>query len=141
MNTLELSKELHKNMNKILSPTGYKHIINRGNNLIRFDVVNRMLIEMQLQNAYELKTEEEWLIENRKIRNKQKPIYLVMPKYTYEYIECDTGEKLINNDLSVDELKKAIEYNIVEKVEVIDDMYVLPFYDLIQMNYLILHII
>lgn len=127
-----LSEKLNKNINKLLSPSGYKNILNRGNNLIRFDVLNRMLIELQGSGSFDLKTEEEWLIENRQIRKKEKPIYIIMPRYESSLIDVQSGETLGKTDLSIEEIEKAIEYNIIERVNQVTDLYTLAMYDIRQ---------
>lgn len=127
-----LSEKLNKNINELLSPSGYKNILNRGNNLIRFDVLNRMLIEMQGSGSFDLKTEEEWLIENRQIRKKEKPIYIIMPRYESSLIDTQSGEVLGKTDLSTEEVEKAIEYNIIERVNQVTDLYTLAMYDIRQ---------
>ena len=69
METVEISKLFQDNINKVLTPSGYKHIIKRDNNLSRFDILNRILIEIQYPNAYDIRTSEEWLIDNRNVKN------------------------------------------------------------------------
>lgn len=132
MEVKELSELLNKNFNKLFTPNRYKHILNRGNNLIRLDIVNRMLVELQYDNAFDLRTSDEWLLENRGIVKKEKPIYLIIPKYKYEYIDKETGKTIDNKELSIGEINKAIEYNIIERVDTIDNMYTIPVFDIRQ---------
>lgn len=132
MDVLDLSEILQNNLDKVLSPVGYKHLLNRANNLIRFDVVNRMLIEAQSDSAYDLRTEQEWNIDNRKLNSNAKPVFIIVPKYKYGYMDTDTNKIVDNMDLSPDEILKAIEYDIIERVETIDDAYTLPLFDIKQ---------
>lgn len=132
MGISELTDLIHNNTDKLTSIDGYKAILNRGNNLIRFDVLNRILIYLQLENAFDLKTVEEWGILGRKIRSNQKPIFIAIPKYKTTYIETDTGNSIDTSDLTPDELLKALEYKIIHREDNIDTVCTLPLYDIRQ---------
>ena len=77
MEATKLAEMLNNNMNKILTPSGYKRILNKKNNLVRYDIINRMLIDVQSKDSFDLKTYDEWLIEGRKVKDKAKPIYII----------------------------------------------------------------
>lgn len=134
MDNNQLVELLKENIDKVLSPTGYKHLLNRGNNLIRYDVLNRMFIECQYSKAFDLKTYDEWLIEGREIRSNQLPIYIVVPKSTTGYVDTQTGNVIDTQemDLNVLEFGKALEYGIIKEVSDIQDIKVIPVYDIRQ---------
>lgn len=130
MNVDELTSQLNQNLSKLLSPVGYKNILNRANNLSTFDVINRILIEMQKSNAFEIRTEEDWALKGRRVKKNANIIYILLPKYSYRYKDRSSGEILTTLDLNSNELKKAIEYNIIEKVEILDDLFCIEMYDI-----------
>ena len=132
MGISELTNLIQNNSDKITSMAGYKAILNRGNNLIRFDVLNRILIYLQLENAFDLKTVDEWAIVGRRIRNNQNPVFIILPKYKTTYIETDTGRSINESDLTPDELLKALEYNIVRREDNIETVYKIALYDIRQ---------
>lgn len=134
MDNNQLVELLKENIDKVLSPAGYKHLLNRGNNLIRYDVLNRMFIECQYNKAFDLKTYDEWLIEGREIRGKQLPIYIVIPKSTTGYVDTQTGNVIDTQemDLNVLEFGKALEYGIIKEISDIQDIKVIPVYDIRQ---------
>lgn len=132
MDIVELAKMLENNMNKLLNVQGYTKLLDRGNNLIRFDVLNRMLILIQNDKAFDLKTYDEWLMDDRQVNDKEKPISIVLPSYKSEYIEIETGKKLEENDLNHNELVKALEYGIIERVDIIENMYTMKLFDIRQ---------
>lgn len=132
MNIHEIKDIFNKGLDIISNPNDYKNIIDMRNNLYRLDTINRVLVYVQNKDAFDIKSRAEWSIQCRDIMKRQKPIYLIMPKYKTEYIDCESGEELINSDLSIDELNKALEYGVVVKKETISNTYIEAFYDIRQ---------
>lgn len=132
METVEISRLFQDNINKVLTPSGYKHIIRRDNNLSRFDILNRILIEIQHPNAYDVRTSEEWLIDNRNVKNKSKGISIMLPVYSYKYIDTETGKEIDTNDLTLDELNAAIQHNVVHRQDSLETTCVKQLYDIRQ---------
>lgn len=132
METAEISKLFQDNINKVLTPSGYKHIIRRDNNLSRFDILNRILIEIQYPNAYDVRTSEEWLIDNRNVKNNSKGISIMLPVYSSKYIDAETGEEININDLTLDELNAAIQHNVVLRKDSLETTCIKQLYDIRQ---------
>lgn len=132
MDTHEIKDIFNKGLDMISNPNDYKNIINMRNNLYRLDTINRILVYVQNKNAFDIKSRAEWSIQYRDIMKRQKPIYLIIPRYKTEYIDSESGEELINSDLSVDELNRALEYGVVIKKESISNTAIETFYDIRQ---------
>lgn len=132
METVEISKLFQDNISKVLTPSGYKHIIKRDNNLSRFDILNRILIEIQYPNAYDVRTSEEWLIDNRNVKNNSKGIDIILPVYSSKYIDTETGEEIDINDLTLDELNAAVQHNVVHRQDSLETTCVKQLYDIRQ---------
>lgn len=132
METVEISKLFQDNINKVLTPNGYKHIIRRDNNLSRFDILNRILIEIQYPNAYDVRTSEEWLIDNRNVKTNSKGISIMLPVYSSKYIDAETGEEIDVNDLTLDELNEAIQHNVVLRKDSLETTCIKQLYDIRQ---------
>lgn len=132
MDTHEIKDIFNKGLDMISNPNDYKNIINMRNNLYRLDTINRILVYAQNKNAFDIKSRAEWSIQCRDIMKRQKPIYLIIPRYKTEYIDSESGEELINSDLSVDELNRALEYGVVIKKESILNTDIETFYDIRQ---------
>lgn len=132
METVEISKLFQDNINRVLTPNGYKHIIRRDNNLSRFDILNRILIEIQYPNAYDVRTSEEWLIDNRNVKTNSKGISIMLPVYSSKYIDAETGEEININDLTLDELNAAMQHNVVLRKDSLETTCIKQLYDIRQ---------
>lgn len=132
METVEISKLFQDNIDKVLTPSKYKHIIKRDNNLSRFDILNRILIEIQYPNAFDVRTAEEWIIDNRNIKSKSNGINIILPMYSYSYIDAENGNEININDLTLDELNAAIQHGVVHKKENLETTCVQQLYDIRQ---------
>lgn len=129
MKVEELLKNLYTNLPSILTADGYKNILNRNNCLIRFDVLNRMLIQMQNPDAFELRTFDEWQTIGREPNKDSKCVYLVFPKYEYKYIDIKTSKAIECYDLNTEEIIKAVKYGLIRKDETISTLYAIALYD------------
>lgn len=132
MEIANLAKRIENSIDYVLNEKNYKHIIFKGNNLIRFDVLNRISVFMQNDSAFDIKTEEEWLMIGRKIIDYKNPIWIIMPMYNTKYIDNETKEITDISGLSSDELRKALEHNIVSKTVSIESLYCKATFDIRQ---------
>lgn len=138
MEVKDISKLLYNNIGKLKNPKTYKNVLFKGNNLLRFDILNRILIELQLENSFDVRTYNEWVMEGRQVhdnknsKHKVKPIYILMPRYEHEYIDIETGEKIDTEELNTKEFNKAIEYNLIKRDTTISNIYTIPMYDIRQ---------
>lgn len=132
MEVQELANLFYNNLDKVLTSNNYKSIINRGNNLIRYDIINRILIQIQNKDAFDLKSSDEWEIDGRQVKSGQKPIYVLMPNYVSKYVDAETGKELENNELSIGEINKALEYGIIKRTDTLKQVFTLPVFDIRQ---------
>lgn len=129
MNTKQLYNMLASNIDKLKHEKYYKKVIYNGSNLVRFDTINRILIMLQNDKVVDLKTELEWQELGRMVTREAKPVYLLFPKTVCKYFDTSTNKEVGKCDLSPDELNKALEYNILNKQESVDELYVVSAYD------------
>lgn len=90
-------------------------ILNKCNNLGRYDSINRLIIHSQMKNAFDLRTEQEWFEMGRKIKPRQQPIFVVYTDTKYKYFDGLSGEEFINRDMNNEEFKAALKYGIITK--------------------------
>lgn len=132
METVDIAKLFQDNINKILTPNGYKHIIKRDNNLSRFDIINRILIEIQCPDAYDIRTAEEWIIDNRNVKNENNGINIILPVYSHKYIDSETGNEINSNDLTLDELNAAVRHGVIHREDALETTCIKKLYDIRQ---------
>lgn len=131
MNVEDIYNMLYANIDRILN-INYKDILSKNNNLVRYNILNRILIQIQFKNAYDVRSSDEWELEGRKIINNTLPIYLLIPNYSSEYIDKETGNTLKNNELTQDEILYALKHGVIRKRNILDNLYVKPVYDIKQ---------
>lgn len=132
MNINGIYEALENGIDKLNNPKDYKGIVKRDNNLVRFDFINRILLYAQNNNAFDVRTEDEWKIADRQIINGEKPIFIVIPKYESIYIDKDTNKQISDTDLSMDETYMALKYGIIERSDTIKDIKIQEVYDIRQ---------
>lgn len=131
MNFEEYANELYKNIPKILDEDIYIAILNKGNNLARFDIINKIYITTVYgTDIYDVKTKEEWFSQGRKIIDTSKYINVSVPDYSSEYIDTETHKVVNISDFTVDEFRKAIEYGIIKKESKLENVIVQRVYDI-----------
>lgn len=132
METLEVAKLFQDNIDKVLTPSRYKNIIRMDNNLNRFNIINRILIEIQCPNAYDVRTADEWLIDNRSIKSGSKGINIMLPVCNYKYIDTETGNEINTNDLTLNELNAAVKHGVIRREDAIETYCIKKMYDIRQ---------
>ena len=127
----EFTSELNKNIPKILDENIYIKVINRNNNLARFDIINKLAIcTMNNEIVYDVKTKEEWFEQGRRIIDTSKIVRVIIPNYTSEYIDSLTGKTVDITQFTRDEFVNALRLNIIKKESKFDGMYVQDLYDI-----------
>lgn len=132
MEIQDISKIINMHLVKLKDAEIYKRVLFKGNNLIRFDILNRILIDAQYKDAFDIRTYSEWEIEDRVVDSKAKPIYIVMPRYQHKYVDADTGNEVNTKELNIKEFDKALKYGIIKKDTKISHLYTIPMYDIKQ---------
>lgn len=94
----------------------FKFILSKSNNLGRYDAINRLLIQKQFGGkSFDIRTEQEWFNLGRKVKEKEKPIFILYYDFEQKYIDSETGAEFENKDLNRLEMQKALEYGIIKK--------------------------
>ena len=136
MNNKEILELLEDLDDIMYDSSRLKNILRLDNNLINFEVINRILIEIQSDTnkpAFELKSRKEWELENRTVIEGQQPIYITVPVYQTCYIDAEKDVEITDDDkLTYDELVKAVELGLVIKTEDMSSMSVIPVFDIRQ---------
>lgn len=133
MNTIGIVELLNNNEDKIKSKEFILNILNMQNNLICYDFLSRILIELQCEKAFDVRTQEEWLAVNRSIKSGANPIWIVLPIYEKKYVYSDNENKDADiHDMNIIEKNKAIELNIIKRKESISDIKIQAVYDIRQ---------
>ena len=115
MDNNELIEIYNKKMQDIDVNTA-KRLLNASNRLIDYDIINRVLIDYQVgANEEEVRSEEEWKLLGREVVDTTKVIKLVEAEVVKEYYDVATGEAIKVYELSLAELKKALELGIIER--------------------------
>lgn len=130
MEVEELVRKLMDNIDDVLTPSGYRRIINRDNALFNYDSLNRILIDMQNCDVSELRSPEDWLIHGRKVKSDARAINLILPNYKSKYVDPVTSETVDVSDLSSVELQNALGMSIVVKRDDIQELFVVQLYDI-----------
>ena len=126
----ELGNLILNNSDKLNDIKFIASILNGHNNLFRFNILNRIAIALQKDNAYDLKSEEEWQIIGRFTKKEAKPIFITMPHIKSSYIDTKNNKEFINNDLNPDEIILALQYGLLRHNSNIDRLYVEAVYDI-----------
>ena len=113
----------------------YNNILDMSTSLCGFDVVNRILIEIQRDkgsnvNIKELKTEQEIKLLRRKLSKSAKVINVLIPIKSVKYVDAETGAEIDKSKLSLDDIKLALDNNIIKKIETASDFSVLGMYNI-----------
>lgn len=115
MDSNELMEIYNKKMHDVDVNTA-KRLLNASNRLIDYDIINRVLIDYQVgANEEEVRSEEEWKLLGREVVDTTKVIKLVEAETVNEYYDAATLETIRMYELSLAELKKALELGIVKK--------------------------
>lgn len=134
MNPDELSQYLKDNIERILDKDVYKRILNCGNNLIRFDSMNKIILALQIDrdaNVYDLRTPEEWDIAGRGVIDHSKCFTTAVPIYEVKYYDTSNNEEVSISDLNLDEKSKAIEIGIIRKESSVKNVRAVKVYDIL----------
>ena len=130
MESKELRALLIEGIKKIETPKGYKEIISRKNNLYKFDIINRLLIVGQSENAFDVRTQEEWEINGRGVLNNRNKIFILIPNIKSEYKDTETLESIDVSEFTPDELNKALSLGVINRTDVVNNIHTSIVYDI-----------
>lgn len=127
----EFNSKLNESLPMLLDEDTFIKILNINNNLYRFDILNR--IALNIMYDYELldvKTEEEWFKHGRKIIDKKKIIYITTPKYGTKYIDNETKEQINVIEFTPSEIQEALRLGVISKINDAEDISINIMYDI-----------
>lgn len=112
-----LLTDIDKNITGLVNTKDYRKVISRNNLLFGFDTLNKILIKLQNSDAFDVRTQIEWQIAGRELKQDANEIVIASPNKKIKYFDTRTGEELVISalDLTPDELKQAIENKLVER--------------------------
>lgn len=111
----ELKAKIETNYSILRIEEEYKRYLDRHNNIPNLGFFNRFLTHLQNALATDIKPETIWNIYGRKLKDEHSLIYILVPQYKVGYIYAESGEKLKQNELTNEELSKAIQIGYVQK--------------------------
>lgn len=133
LNIDKVIKIIQDNIEEINKPEFVSSILNMHNNLICFDSLNRILIQLQYKRAFDLRSYEEWEVCGRQIVSGSEPIWVISPYYEHSYVYGDNEDKEADiSDLNIAEKSKALELNIIKRKSKLKDIKIIAVYDIRQ---------
>lgn len=131
MGVAELSALVSDSMEEIAEDKQkYMDLLKFNYSMGSLNVINRILVMNQAGKVTDIRTDDEWAMEGRVISRRAKPIKLLLPIYTYDYISTKSGEKMDASEFNGKERVRAVEMGIMKKVRKIDRLYVEVVYDI-----------
>lgn len=124
---------IQDNIEQINKSDFISNILNMHNNLICFDSLNRILIQLQYEVAFDLRSYEEWEVCGRQVVSGSNPIWVISPQYEYKYVYGeDENREADVSDLNIMEKNKALELNIIKRKSSLKDIKTIAVYDIRQ---------
>jgi hypothetical protein len=114
MDASVLMKRLEDNLDIIFDEEKYKEFLSYVARFHRYSPFNQLLIVLQKPDAFKVAGYRKWIEEGRQVKKGEKAIGILAPKFYNVYTDVKTGERLKKNAMSRSELKKAIEFGLVE---------------------------
>lgn len=103
---------------KSFNEVNIRSLLNRGNNLSRLNILNRIMISGQLKEATtDVRTWAGWRKVGRELNKNIETLIILLPLSEYKYVDTEKGNEVTNRDLNGTEMQKAIQYGIVKIVE------------------------
>lgn len=111
-------KYFSNGVKKSFDEDNLRSLLNRGNNLSRFNIINRIMINGQLKEpTTDARTWIGWRKVNREINKNADTLVVLLPLAEYKYIDPENGNEVTNKDLNPTEMNKAIQFGIVKLTE------------------------
>lgn len=129
MNNEQIANIINDKLTNI-DEMAYKKLLNNNTFLCRYDMVNRILILSQYEEAYDVRTMEEWSKVKACIIDPNKYITTIVPIIDEKYIDKKDGYVIKDNDLNNKEMLKALELNIIERIYDIESISIVKAYDI-----------
>ena len=130
MEVYDIIEEFESIKSKITNSSTIEKLLNRRNNLSRFDIANRLLFISLDEEVTDLRTKEEWYALGREIINTKHIIYGMAPVYTTKYTDSMSGDEIDSYEFTTKEIEKALEYDIIHKEKDVADITIMKLYDI-----------
>lgn len=109
MRSAPLFKLIEDNIEDIFEEQRYKEFLQKVGRFHNYSFYNQLLILMQRPNALKVAGYRAWQKMGRYVKRGEKGIHIIAPRITKVYIDAKDGHTLKKGELSLSELKKAIE--------------------------------
>lgn len=131
MVTNEYIEKLNNNISKLIDEDTFIKTLRHDNNLGRFNIFNRIAFAvLNKQELFDLKTKEEWFDVGRKVIDTKNIIHTLIPIYKISYVDSESSELIDLKDFTDDEIHKAIELGVINKIDRIEDFICYNLYDI-----------
>lgn len=110
----ELMRGIEKNVYKLLDAETILRILDKSNNLAGLEAFNKISVSILGDGTEtDIRTEDEWHIFGRKVTNKNRPLYLVIPRTTRRYVDSISNNPIDITEFSMSEIDLAVAKNII----------------------------
>lgn len=113
----QLIANIDRDMQKLVNTKDYRKVISRNNLLFGFDTLNKILIKIQNIDAFDVRTQTEWQIAGREVKQGANEILIALPDKQVKYFDAITNKEIdiSGTDLTPDELRQAIENKLIDR--------------------------
>lgn len=127
----ELMTNIGKNMYKLFDNDVMLEILDKSNNLNRFDTFNKIaLVLLRTKEITDVRSEDEWNIFGRHVVNRDNKMYIAIPKDSKVYVDAETGEHIDITEFSMRELEIAMNKGIIKMKTEVNTEVVQTVYDI-----------
>lgn len=109
--------DIDRDIQKLVNTKDYRKIISRNNLLFGFDTLNKILIKVQNIDAFDVRTQTEWQIAGREVKQGVNEILIALPDKQVRYFDAIANKEIdiADTDLTPDELQQAIDNKIIDR--------------------------
>lgn len=109
--------DIDRDIQKLVNTKDYRKIISRNNLLFGFDTLNKLLIKVQNIDAFDVRTQTEWQIAGREVKQSANEILVALPDKQVKYFDAITNKEIdiADTDLTPDELQQAVDNKIIDR--------------------------
>lgn len=115
MNIEDMSMIIKDEQDSLNNIDKYKKLFCMNNYLDKYDILCRMLILHQYEDAFDVKSKLQWNTLNREVVKDARKIYVLCPIKENVYKYSDSGEVLKHNALTSIEISNAIKIGMIKK--------------------------
>lgn len=118
------------NLNSIINSKTLRDLADRSHDIHGLNLMNRILVYIQNKYATSVKSDKAWNIIGLKIDSKVSPIWIFDTVIKTVYTNPKTGKPVDNTGLAPSELQEAVRLGVIDKVQSLESMKILPVYNI-----------